>query len=266
MYRGINIFPFYSNLNRTRWNNPNSDIKENCAVFKNEKVPPFLFYIETLDTQVEASIVNIEDESIEQSFTCTIVSDINSFKLIKFLSTTYIIPSIPDGYYYIKLKLKPSNTYFYSEIFALKTNPYINELLRVVIQSSNITLSGVHNVPFSEISAIEFFLFINGITLTGEINEDGIEKPYGNMPVFNTLNIKHSVEINCTNDILRYLHALRIFETNGAIYIAQGNLSDTLPEVYGIEISVKDEYNFGDHIIAELVYREKDYISTRNEI
>lgn len=265
MYRGVNIFPFHSDINRIRWNNPNSDIKENCVVFKNEKIPPFLFYVETTNTTVEALIINVEDDSIFQSFTCTIISDIGAFKLIKFLSSN-IVPALPDGYYYIRLKLIPSNTYFYSEVFGLLTNPYINNLLRVVIQSSNITLSGVHNVPLSEIASIEFFLFINGITLTGEINEDGVEKPYGNIPVFNTLNIKHIVEVNCTNDILRYLHYLRIFETNGVIYISQGNFSDILPQVYGIEISVKDEYNFGDHIITELTYKEKDYISARNEI
>jgi len=264
MLQGINILSFYYNFSETRWSNPNTDIKENCVVFKNEKIPPFIIYSDKVFTGITASIVNVDDSSINQEFTCSFGAA-EYGNIIKFLSTGYMAPALPEGYYYIKLTLTPSGQNIYSEVFALKNNVTVNNLLRCAVQSANVTLSGKYNVPLSEIQSVEFYLFINGLTLSGEINEDGVEKPYGNIPIFSTLNIKHIVEVNCTNDIVRYLHALRILETNGTVYLVQANLL-TLPEVYGIEISVKDEYNFGDHTIVELTFREKDYISTRNAI
>lgn len=267
MYRGINILQFYPvSKDIVPWFS--TDNKDNVVSFYIGTQPDFILYVEHATTPVIT--INLRDAETNNIVRTTVVNstaDASGFYRIKFINNTPVSYGTQRFLYYELTNVSGvSGNVLYSDVFAWNGNSYNfpNRLARFEIVSQNLTLAGIHNVPFSEYLLFNFMLNHNGYSISGEVTEDGVEKPHGNIPVFNTLNIKHLIEINGNKCILRFLLALRIFEVNGIVKINEDNGS--VREIYGIEVNVKEENSFGDFIIIELSFREKDYISTRNEI
>jgi len=267
MYRGINILQFYSvSKDIVPWFS--TDNKDNVVSFYIGTQPDFILYVEHVTTPViTINLCDAFTHNIVRTTVVNSIADVSGFYMIKFINNTGISGSNQRFLYYELTGVSGvAGAVLYSDVFAWNGNNYDanKKLVRFEIVSQNITLAGVHNVPFSEYTYFWFMLNHNGYSISGEVTEDGIEKPYGNIPVFNTLNIKHLIEINGNKSILRFLLALRILEVNGTVMINEDYGSTR--EIYNIEVNVKEDNGFGDFTVIELSFKEKDYISTRNAI
>lgn len=257
MYRGINILQFYKTVESIPWFN--SDNKDNVMLFYTGHVPPVILYsLATVTFAAPIKLINALTGAIVASYNGVVTPDVGGYYRIKLLSQTVYQATL--GFYY--LQVATSEGTVRSDVFGWVTDLQNKRWFQIV--SQNLTLAGTHNVPLSELEYWYFIVNYNGHNTSYEIQEDGVEKPYGNIPVFNTLNIKHTIEIPATKAMLKFLYTLRILEVNGTITTL--TLHDREVEIFGFEITIKEEYDFGDFMIVEFTYREKDYISTRNAI
>ena len=255
MLQGINIFDFFETKEKRRWNK--ADVKEYTVVFENGKIPPFIVVTETEALTASIRMVNETTNEATPSEVVNTTDSIDGYKIITFPGSD-IVSEIEDGYYRIEITI--AEVIYYSEVFSLVTNPY--SLLKFEVYSEDITFAGVHSLPLSDINNI-FYLFWNGISIESEIPEEGEEKPYGDIPLFSTLNIVRTASINGTTQIYRYLSALRIFGVNGILKIT---VEDEERQIYDSQCEIENDDSYGVTIQINFKYRELDFVSVKNEI
>ena len=107
----------------------------------------------------------------------------------------------------------------------------------------------------------ECFIEVDEPELDADIDEQGNEKPYGDIPVFNTLAFKHKYEIFGTEGIYRFLCFLRTLKTNGTITFTYKGVAKS-----GYDIICEKESASKDTMVMSLEYKESDYASSRNTI
>lgn len=256
MLQGANILEFFTSLELRFWNFV--DIKDYCVVFQNSKVPPFIFLHITAETAGTVQLYNaLNDEAVGSAHALTITDIVGStYKTISFAGAT--IANQHDCYYYLKVTI--GTDIFYSEVFSWETT--LTDYFKIKVTSANVTYMGTYELPYSTIVP-EFYLQYNGVEFNSKINEEGVEKPYGDIPIYNMLTLERTAEINGTSQVFRFLAALRIFEVNGTIEVTFNGVARN---IYDIKLEAKDKENFGEEILMALTYKETDYISARNEI
>jgi hypothetical protein len=256
MLQGVNIFDFFYNLEDRRWDN--ADIKEYCVIFQNSIIPGFIVVLQTAETTASLDFIDAITDEVIQNYSINTIydSDITGYKIILFVETTKT--GVDDGYYYYKITI--GSSIYYSEVFEWRTN--LSNLIKFDIFSENTTMGEGHNMPFSDLHNI-FYLQTNGVSLTPDITEKGSEKPYGDIPVFSTVNYLRTLNINGNDQILTYLAAIRIFEVNGIIKIT---IKGKEKLVYDTKCEILEDDTFGDTIILNFLYKEIDYLSVRNAI
>lgn len=257
MLQGINILEFFDNGENRRWDD--SDVKDFIVTFRTGQYPAFTILTDDAGVAGTFYIRNAETEEIIKSgnLVVTASSDKN---LLSYYGATDGLDGYDPGYYYYELNFN-GNTYR-SDVWA--ANNVFTDYVKIGIESSNLTLSGEHEIPVSLYSELSFYLFNNGITIESEIIEDGVEKPYGDIPVFTTANIIRKVEINGTAQIYRMLSSLRAFNVNGRITISSVHNSARL--IYNTNTEIIEDSDFGKTVIFNLTYKEIDFLSSRNEI
>lgn len=255
MLQGINIFDFFESINSRRWNN--ADIKEYCVVFATGFVPPFIVVTKTSSAIASVTLVNEISGEDEVSYNVSLVnSDEDGYKILTFVEKS--LTGKDCGYYYFRVTIGTS--VYYSEVFGWSDN--LSKLAKFEVYSESVTFAGVHELPMASISNT-FYLFQNGSIINAEIPEDGVEKPYGDIPLFNTLNILRTININGTNQIFRYLSALRVLHVNGQVDVT---IDNEKRQIYDIRCEVDTDNSFGIYVQINFIYKEIDFVSVRNEI
>lgn len=253
MLQGNNPIQFFENLEDTRFKN--ADILDFIVIYQNSKIPPFSVIHVTEETT--ASII-LRDENNEEIVTIggLIVEDQGDAKSITFVGADSA--GNDDGCYYIELII--GTEHFYSEFFSWKTDLY--KFLGFEIASADITIGNKYKLPLS-LFTNNFYLQYNGISIESEINEDGVEKPWGDIPSFSTSNIRRKANINGTDQIFRMLSSIRPIKVNADVNI---KIKGIKYSIYDTNVEIADDNTFGESMIIDFSYKESDFISTRNEI
>ena len=255
MLQGINIFDFYVGVELRRWNN--ADIKEYCVIFANIALPPFVTVSQTISTQATVKLINESSGLAEYTKTVALSdSNVSGFKNLVFNDSTPI--NVACGYYSYEVTIGVSK--YYSEVFGM-TDDFTN-LVKFEVSSENVTLSGIYELPLTGINNV-FYLYCNGVSITAEVQEEGVEKPYGDIPIFSTLNIIRTISVNGTNQIFRYISLLRILSVNGSVYVTVNNEKKA---IYDTSCEVDNDNSFGVYMQLNFIYKETDFVSVRNEI
>jgi len=216
-----------------------------------------MFYIgiTTIETVATVKLYDSEDALID-TYNDAVVVDSSGLKIITFEGST--TEDFDDGFYYYVIEMGALKVY--SEMFCLTSD--VSSLFGIQISSSDLTYSTQHVLPFSDLT-IEFYLPCNGVSILNEVKEDGVEKYFGDIPIFSAVNILRKAEINGTVAIFKMLSYLRSFVVNGLVYVIYGGYTN---RVYDLVTETKDEDSFGDTIIISFSYREFDFIASRNEV
>lgn len=253
MLHGINIIGWFEKKSDRRWDN--ADIQNFIVSFKQTVLPCFILGITTTEVVAVVKLYNVTDTLIATINTATVV-DSNGLKIIRFAGST--TEDFDDGYYYYVIEMGTLKVY--SEVFCLTSD--VSTLFGLQISSSDLTYSTQHILPFSGLT-IEFYLQCNGVSIQNESKEDGAEKYFGDIPVFSAVNIIRKAEINGTIAIFKMLSYLRSFIVNGDVYAIYAGYTN---KIYDLVTETKDEDAFGETIIINFLYREFDFIASRNEV
>lgn len=257
MLQGINIFDFFLNKEDRRWNN--ADVKEYLVTLENENVPAFSVVVPTSVATPVLGLYDAMTDELKQAYSITTITAYTGYQVLTFIGATKT--GLADGYYY--MQLTHAGIPYYGEVFAWESDAScLAEMIKFNVDASDVTMAGTYVLDFSSFE-LDFYLFINGISIEGEITEDGVEKPYGDIPTFNTLNIKRKVSINGNDQIYRFLAALRILQGNGTITVSTGGI---VKSIYDITTDPISSESFDETLIIDFGYKETDFVSMRNEI
>jgi len=250
MLQGANILKFFSQKDQRRWDI--AAVKDFLPYFASYTIPCFAFAIETNEVEGDVYIHEANTDLEIDSLPVVIVAD-STYKIVSNAQSENL--EIVDGYYYLVVKLGATVT-LYSDVFCLTEDT--SQLLKIDVVSSDITLNESLTLPYSTFHLI-FYLAYNAISISNETKEEGVEKSFGDIPIYSTVSIINKADINGTAQIFKMLSFLRAISVNGDVFI-----NDV--KVYGLLTEVKDEITEDDTMIITLTYREYNFISSKNAI
>ena len=121
-------------------------------------------------------------------------------------------------------------------------------------------LAGYKINPFTWVSYFE----TNKVTEEYEINEEGVEKSYGVIPLHVSRNHMFTYEITGYLKTFDYLAGLRVVKANGTVTTV---LNGETYEIYDIALpEKKGTYGNSDILVIDLKFKVKDYLQTYNLI
>ena len=259
MVLGYNILDHFEtqSLQRYQW----ADNVDIMTVLTTGVIPAFVLISDTSQANGTASgalqMYDASDDSTIGSAKDVVISTSGSYKQVKYTGTTGV--SATDKCVYYKITLTGQTTY--SEVFRWGTD--YTDMLKVVCSSmSNLTLGGTYEIDMSSITWTSYYPCERSQT-TKNITESGAEKPYGDIPVFNTRNLINEFDILGGREAFKYLSGLRILETNSTIVFTFNNVAMT---AYDIHVEEQENYSLDEAIDMTLSFKETNYISSRNTI
>lgn len=227
--------------------------------FETNKIPSFQIIVDSSISSCTYSLYDINNTLITSGST-TVESTTNeagtSYSRIirKEVTTT----GNSDGFYYLELTYTGGT--LYSDVFCWQTD--VSEYLKVSVVSSDVQI-GQFNLNLSDFT-YKVYLDAKNATYEYEIDEEGIEKTYGNLPLFNSRNKINEFEITGYKVTLDFLAALRIFWTNGTVTLTYKG--DEF-EIYDMENpEKKDNFGYSDVLVITLRFKRKDYLQSINEL
>lgn len=252
MLQGINILGFFKTKAESRFEN--ADIREFIVTYTSNIVPCFILLVPSVEVAATLKVFSIDN--VEVFSDNIVVTDAGILKLLMFAGNT--IQDFNDDHYYIEITIGLIK--YYSEVYCVAAD--VSDLIGFDIVSSDVVMNGTYTLPFLSINPV-FYLSYNGIAIENNVVEEGVEKYYGDIPVFSAVNIVRKAEINGTNQIFRFLSFLRALSVNGTITITCQGYSNL---IYDPITESKDDSAFGDSIILSFSYREYNFIASKNEI
>ena len=261
MLIGNNTLMFFEDQTLQRW--ATADNKLVYPYFGINDMPAFVLISDTAEASATVQIFNADtDVAFGAAKTVTLTTS-GSNKQLFFAG--FALAAGEAGCYYLKIVTNGAAETYYSEVFAWTTDSAANlktlGLLRVTASSlANYTLANTYNVNLSGIT-FECFIEVEEPELDADTNEEGDEKPQGDIPVFNTLSFKHKYEIFGTEGIFRFLSWLRQLEINGTVTFTYKGVAKSAFDI----ICEKDSAS-KDTMAMSLEYKEDDYSSSRNAI
>lgn len=268
MLQGVNILAFYEDISNRRWDN--TDVRDYIIYVDNTDIPGFIvskFIGGTHELTGQVGLFDINNNFITayelecyDSDGVTPASFNAGNKVIKFAGVSDAELNL--SHYYLQIELSDDSSYF-SDVFAVNNSDVKNNLIGFSISSADLTFIEDVMFPMSSIY-LKFYVPYGGINISAEVKEDGIEKTFGNIPIFSTVNILNKVEIYGNSQIFRVLAMLRVMNmSGGSVYILINNM---YTKIYDSSVEVKDDSAFGDSIIITLSYREYNFLSSRNAV
>lgn len=259
MVLGYNILDHFESLSlqRYQW----ADNVDIVTILTTGVIPAFVLISDTAQANGTASGVlqmhDASDNSTIGTVKDVVISTSGSNKQIKYVGTTGVSATNTCVYYKITL----SDQTIYSEVFQWATD--YTDMLKVNCSSmANLTLGGTYNIDMSSITWTSYYRTERSKT-TSDISEKGVEKPYGDIPVFNTRNLINEFTIVGGREIFKYLSGLRILETNSTIVFTFNSVVMT---AYDIQVEEQENYSLDEAIDMTLSFKEANYISSRNAI
>lgn len=259
MLQGINIFSFFKFKSDRRFDN--TDNKDYIAIFDSKKIPSFIVITDLTIEDCVFRFTSIIGNSTVYSGVATKINYTD--KTVFYFTGHTFVSSKPCDHYEFELTI--GDDVYYSEPVLLTDD--LADLVKFSIDSSDMTYNAKYMLPFSSLD-LEFYLNTANEKLFQEIiepqvNENGVEKPYGDIPAFSTVNIVNKIEIAGTAQIFRYLSFLRAIGVNGSITITKNGIESL---IYNTEVSEKENVSFGEYIQIIFSYREYNFLSSRNAI
>ncbi len=225
--------------------------------YETNKIPNIQLIIDETISSATYTLFDEDGESI-QTGSVTVESGTNeagtSFsRLILKDATT---SGQEDGLYSIEFTYDSTTIYF--DMFCWDTD--LSDYLKVSGVSNDIMI-GEYQINMDDFEYL-VYLESDGVEYDYEVEEEGVDKTYGEIPLYNSRNKKTEFTITGYSKTHDFLAGLRILWTNGTItFTYKGDEF----EVYDIENPDKSE-TFGDSdiIIIELTVKRKDYLQSRN--
>jgi hypothetical protein len=262
MLIGYNSIRYFEDKALQRWEN--ADNKYLYVWFKTNKIPPFVLISDTVETSATVQIFDANtDVSVGAAQAVTITTN-GSNKQLKF--DGFDLTGMDEGCYYSKIVTNGAAETYYSEVFAWTedsaANLKENGLLKLTVTSSNITLGGTYEIDLTNIT-YECFFEVQDPDETPDTKEKGVEKPQGDVPIFNTRVLKLKFQFVGNYDLLEFLSGLRELSTNGTVIFTYKGLARTaLDIIFELEETHPDQ----EAISGSLQYTRNDYLSSRNAI
>lgn len=251
MLQGFNIFDFYTDKNFRKWNK--ADFNEYVPIFKTNSAPAFVVLTSLIEAAGTFKLLNADTEN-EINSGNIIVSESNGISILSYYGEE--LADNDDCYCYYEITFGAD--VYYSDVFGWFTDT--SKLIGIKIESSDVTIGFDNIIPFSQY-IYEFFLQPIGVNIESETNEDGVEKPYGDIPAFSTTSIIRNVIINGDNQIYRFLSFIRALNVNGSIQVT---INGVTKDCYDFSVEVENNEGFGEMMSLLLKYKEFDFISSRN--
>lgn len=225
--------------------------------YETGKVPSFQLIIDSEITTASAILYDYCDNEIT-TITPTIETDETdggqAYSKIIFKGET--LSSQEEGYCYIILTCDAIN--YYSDVWAWDDN--MDEFLKITATSSNFAIGGFENNMDG--FTYEVYLEANESNLEYDIDEEGVDKTYGTVALYNARRKESEFEITGYKTTLDFLAGLRILQTNGAVALTWKG--DEF-EIYDIENpDTETNYTYCDILIITIKFKRKDYLQTVN--
>lgn len=257
MMYSFNTLGFYSTQDNRQYDNTG-----NVRVlhhFETNKVPSFQLIVTDSVSSATWQILD-NDGGVVGSGSATVEADTNnageSFWRMIFKGTT--LSGKQDGFY--SLKVTYGSKIAYSDVFCWNTD--VSEYLKVSAISTNVQI-GEFALNMTDFEYL-VYLDAKNAQFEYEIDEEGIEKTYGNVPLFNSRNKMNEFEITGYKVTHDFLAGLRILMTNGTVTLTYKG--DEF-EIYDIENPDKgNSYSYSDIIILTLKFKRKDYLQSINDL
>lgn len=253
MLQGYNILEFYTSSALQRWTDLEN--KDATFIFETNVIPPFFLISDSTQTTGTVQVFDTDDNAIDSAKPIT-VTDNTTYTSLKYTGVT--LTGLDCGYYYLKIVLGSNVDIYYSEVFRWEDD--VTDFLNINATSSNITLGSSYELDLSSIT-FDCYLDAEESFDEIEITEEGVEKPYGDVPVFNTMNMTHTFSIFSSRSMLRFLFGLRILETNGTITFT---FNGRELSAYDIVVEKGDTVGYDESVIVDIKFKETNYISSRN--
>jgi hypothetical protein len=233
--------------------------------FKNDELPVFQIIVDKTVTAVECILYDINGEEVfDASSQIVIETDTNlsDEAYSRLIMPQYTISTGEEGAHYYKLTYTVGGVDFviYSDVFCWDED--VSDYLKIEAESSVFSI-GNFKVNTESGSPYLVYLECNRATPEYEIEEEGVEKTYGDIPLNNTRRKSEKYEITGYKITLDFLAGLRTLWTNGKVTMTYRGEEF---EIFDIEEpDVTDDYSYGDIIIMTINFKRKDFIQTINE-
>lgn len=254
MLLGINVFEF----SRTRdlYLNTNAAYDKYIPVFEAGYVPCLALLTSERVATVNAFIRNNKNDAITYTSGAIATSDASDYKLIKILKTANA--TMVEGTYYYEIVV--NGVSYYSTPFHIRES--VSNLFKVSVDVDILTIA--NGYPY-DLSGITYDAYIQWDGIENDINviEKGVEKPYGDIPVFSTVNFLWIATLNANNAVLKFIAALRVFQVNGGVEVSYINVNKN---IYNSSVEIHESDTFGTTMKLKFTFSEVDFLSVRNEI
>jgi len=227
--------------------------------FETNNTPSFQIIVDSTVIVAYYDIYDIDDVWIYTG-TVTVENDTNNAgtEFSRLISTGDALSGKDDGFYYIEISYD-SNT-LYSDVFCWETD--VSEYLKIEATTSNMSIGGFEN----NMTDFTYLVYLEGTNFTEEyeVEEEGVERTYGNESYFNSRNHVVEYEITGYRKTLGFLSGIRTVGINGTVTVTFDSESY---EIYDIGIPEKSSsYNNSSNIIISWKFKLKDYLQVRNNV
>lgn len=228
--------------------------------YETNKIPSFQLVIDSTISTATYKLFTREDVEISNG-SVTVENATNNagtdYSRLIFLGAT--LSSQDDGFYYIEVDY--DGNLIYSDIFCWETD--VSEYLKITATTSNVIIGEFE----LNTAGYEYLVYLDVAVkrpTENEIEEEGVQKTYGDVPLFNSMNKTKDFLINGYLATYDFLSGLRILSTNGSVLIEYNGVSN---DVYDIELPEKENTSGDEDIfIIGLKFKTKDYLQSKNAI
>lgn len=239
--------------------------------FETNKIPAFQLIIVSAETFTASYELFDIDDTLVSSGSVTVEEDTNEagtvYRRLIFLGAT--LASKEDGFYWIKITYDTDQV-IYSDVFCWQTD--VSDYLRIEAKTwADGSPSVYANMMIGEFelnmaNSFAYLVYLNAdeSALDYETEEEGVEKTYGNIPLFSSRNKISEFEITGYRITHDFLAGLRQVWTNGVVTLTyKGDEFD----IYDMENPEKNSsYNYSATIVLGFRFKRKDYLQSKNSI
>lgn len=257
MHLGYNMIGWHESLTARRWEY--ADNKNAEMVFTTGYIPGIHLIYYTKHAAATMQVFDaFTDVALPTVYNLAVATTpVTDMKYLKYVATT--TAGLSDGYYYIRITVNGSEILF-SDVFGWRTDH--TGYLGFEITGDNILLGRFYALNMASFK-FKGYLYAESGETDHEIVEEGIEKPYGNVPIYNTRNFVNSFEVIGNRAIYEFLSGLRVLETNGIIMFTY--LGNTM-YARDVVVEKKESSAFDEVVVITIKFKEWNNISTINDV
>lgn len=223
-------------------------------------ITPFVIITDNEGDTATMDVLDISGDSVESGISLT-VADNDDVKQLSYDGAT--LTDQECGHY--QLRITHGDNIYYSEFFEWSDD--VSNFIKITINPYKILVNNVYTVDLSSYQFV-FYLKSSGsfnsrvLELSGETNEDGVTKNYGDEPLKTTINFEYQIELIGNDAMFKFMSMIRPSCIDGSAYFEYNSRSK---KIYNTSVEQSDNSNFGEKIVIKLTFREENWISNSNE-